>query len=136
MHYDEFFAQYKRAYELWTFGRLDVDGALAELERLRPIAHAVEPADRRATADCLLAQWANETSPAAEDRMARATTALTRASADGGTAAERKARAEAGIAEITAIANETTDVAERYAVLGLNETLAKLVDALDREGLR
>lgn len=136
MHYDEFFAQYKSAYELWTFGRLDLDGALAELEQLRPIADAVEPADQRATAEFLLAQWANEISPEAEERMARATAVLTRAGADGGTTAERKARAEAGIAAITAIANETTDVAERYAVLGLNETLAKLVDTLDREGHR
>ncbi|GAA3090320.1 hypothetical protein JOF29_007827 [Kribbella aluminosa] len=136
MHYDEFFAQYKSAYELWTFGRLDVDGALAALERLRPIARAVEPADKRATAEYLLAQWANETSPQAGERMARATAALARAGADGGSTAERRTRAEARIAEITGIANETTDVAERYAVLGLNETLAKLVDTLDREGHR
>lgn len=136
MEYDEFFAQYQRAYELWTFGRLDTDGALAELERLRPIAQSVEPAGKRETAEYLLAQWANETSPQAAARTARATAVLTRAGADDGTIAERKARAEAGIAEITAIANETTDVAERYAILGLNETLAKLVDTLGREGRR
>jgi hypothetical protein len=134
MEYDEFFAQYKSAYELWTFGRLDVGGALAELERLRPIARSVEPTDKRETAEYLLAQWANETSPAAEDRMARATAALTLAGADSGTAAEWRARAEAAIAEITSIANETTDVGEQYAILGLNEPLAKLIDALRRDG--
>ncbi|HZX05262.1 hypothetical protein [Kribbella sp.] len=135
MEYDEFFAQYKSAYELWTFGRLDVDGATAELERLRTIAQSVEPVHKRRTAEYLLAQWANETAPEAEGRMTRATAALTRAGADGGTAAERRARAEAGIAEITGIANETTDVGEQYAILGLNESLAKLIDALRRDGV-
>lgn len=132
MDYDEFFARYKRAHELWSFGRLDVDGAVAELERLRAIVPSIEPSDRRRTAAYLLDQWANETSPQAEDRMTRATAVLTRAGAEGGNVAERKARAEAGIAEITSIADETTDVGERYAILGLNEALAKLITALER----
>jgi hypothetical protein len=134
MDYDEFFAQYKGAHELWTFGRLEVDGALAELDRLRAIAQSIEPADKRETAQYLLTQWANEMSPQADERMSRATAILTRAGADDGTPAERKARAEAGIAEITSIADETRDIGEQYAILGLNETLAKLIDALERDG--
>lgn len=132
MDYDEFFVQYKDAYDLWTFGRLDLDGALAELQRLRETARSIEPADKREAAEYLLAQWANQTSPQAEERMARATAVLERASADDGTIDQRRARAEAGIVEITGIADETTDVAERYAILGLNESLAKLIDALAR----
>lgn len=132
MDYDEFFGQYKSAHDLWTFGRLDLDGALAELERLRGLARSIEPEARRETADYLLAQWSNETSPQADERMARATAVLGRASADDGTTEQRRARAAAGIAEITGIADETTDVAERYAILGLNETLAQLIDALER----
>ncbi|MEU8224813.1 hypothetical protein [Kribbella sp. NPDC048915] len=78
----------------------------------------------------------NETSPQAEDRVARATAALNRATADvtagAGTTAERRARAEAGIVEISGIADETADVAERYAIVALNESLAKLIDTLER----
>jgi hypothetical protein len=132
MEYDEFFAQYKDAHDLWAFGRLDVDGAVTVIERLRAVVESVEPGDKRRTAEYLLKQWANETSQQAEDRMARATSVLARAGADDGTPADRRARAEAGIVEITRIADESTDVGERYAILGLNETLAKLIDALER----
>jgi hypothetical protein len=134
MDYEEFFSQYKRAHENWTFGRLDRDDAAAELERLRAIVPSIEPSDRRQTAEYLLEQWANETSPEAEDRLARAGVVLARAASADGTVAERKARAEAGIAEITRIADETADVGERYAILGMNETLAKLIDGLERSG--
>ena len=134
MDYDEFFAQYKGAHELWTFGRLDADGALAELDRLRAIAQSITPEDKCETAQYLLSQWANELSPQADERMSRATAVLTRAGADNGAPAERKARAEAGIAEITGIADETSDIGEQYAILGLNESLAKIVEALERDG--
>ncbi|WP_460667033.1 hypothetical protein [Kribbella swartbergensis] len=134
MEYEEFFGRYKRAHEDWTFGRLDRDDAAAELERLRAIVPSIEPSDRRQTAEYLLEQWANETSPEAEDRMARAGAVLARAGSGDGTVAERKARAEAGIAEITRIADETVDVGERFAILGMNETLAKLIDVLERSG--
>lgn len=134
MDYDAFFGRYKSAHEAWTFGKLDLEGAAAELQRLRAIVPSIEPPAKRQFADYLLKQWTNEISPQAENRMARATAVLSRAGADGGTVAERRARAESGIAEITGIANEATDVAERYAILGLNETLATLIDALERQG--
>ncbi|MEU4396500.1 hypothetical protein [Kribbella sp. NPDC023855] len=134
MEYDEFFAQYKRAHDEWSFGKLDAAGASAALARLQELVPSVEPSDKQQFADYLLRQWANETSVQADDRMARAMAVLARASADEGTLAERLARAEAGIAEITGIANETTDVAERYAILGLNETLATTIDTAERPG--
>jgi hypothetical protein len=132
MEYDEFFAQYKSAHDEWTFGKLDAAGATAVLVRLRELVPSIEPLAKQQLADYLVRQWANETSLQADDRMARATAALARASADEGTLADRKARAEAGIAEITGIANETEDVAERYAILGLNETLATVIDTAER----
>lgn len=133
MDYDEFFARYRSAHRAWTFGTLERNDAATELERLRAIVPSIEPSDRRQTAEYLVEQWATELSPQAEDRMARATAVLS-AGGDDGTVAERKARAEAGIAEITSIADETTDIAQRYAILGMNETLAKLIDALERSG--
>jgi molecular chaperone GrpE (heat shock protein) len=134
MEYDEFFARYKDAHLRWTFGELDRAGALEELTRLRALVPSIDPPDKRRTAESVLRQWEVETSPQAEERMTRAMATLSQAERGDGTVAERIARARAGIAEITRIAAEAEDVAERYAITGLTETLAKLVDALERSG--
>ncbi|MEU8224814.1 hypothetical protein [Kribbella sp. NPDC048915] len=56
MDYDEFFAQYKSAHDLWAFGRLDLEAATAEVRRLRALGPSIEPADERRTAEYLLDQ--------------------------------------------------------------------------------
>jgi hypothetical protein len=132
MDYDTFFARYTAAHEAWTFGRSDRAAALTELARLRRVLGSIEPPDDRAMAAYLLEQWANETSYEAADRFSRAAEIVARAEVHGGTAAQRMARVEGAIAEITGIADETSDVAERYAILGMTETLAELLDDLRR----
>lgn len=131
MEYDEFFARYRPAYESWSFGRMDRAAAARELAGLRALVPSIEPSRQRELAGYLLDQWEAETSPEAIDRTNRATAALARASRDGGTEAERIDRARAGIAEITRIADEATDPAERQAIAGMTELLAMIIDALE-----
>ena len=61
----------------------------------------------------------------------RASDVLLQASGPEGTPAERRARAEAGLAEIARIAAATPTAGERDAVLEMNESLAAMVASAD-----
>ena len=95
----------------------------------------------RATADIaeledildLARQTPYSTSPAFNE----ASRALSRATMDTGSTAERIGRARRGIDEIRAIADRIPDTAERYSVLQMTEPLAMLIESLElhpREG--
>ena len=130
MRYDEFLTQYHRAHHDWSFGGMNATEAADLIAALRAELPALEPADMRRDAEDILRLFAAEISPEAQERMARAVSALSAAGADDGTLAERIARAEAGIAAITAIADESPHRSERHAILSLNETLFTLIEAL------
>ena len=129
MLYDEFLAQYKPAHFDWSFGRINTTEAASRIAALRGELPELEP-DKRADAEYALNSFAAEISPESQARMARAVDAVNAAGADDGSVAERIARAEAGIAAVTAIAEESPDRSERHAILSLNETLVTLIEAL------
>ena len=129
MRYDEFLAQYKQAHSDWSFGRINTTEAASRIAALRGELPGLEP-DKRADAEYALNSFAAEISAESQARMARAVDAVNAAGADDGSVAERIARAEAGIAAVTAIAEESPDRSERHAILSLNETLVTLIEAL------
>jgi hypothetical protein len=129
MRYDELLAQYHQAHRDWTFGRIDTAEASSRIAALSAELPAIEP-DKRADAEYALRSFEAEISPDSQARMARAVDAVNAAGADDGTVAERIARAEAGIAAVTAIADESPDRSERHAILSLSETLVTLIAAL------
>jgi hypothetical protein len=129
VRYDEFLTQYKQAHRDWSFGRIDTADAGSRIAALRDELPQIEP-DKRADAEYALRSFEAEISPDSQSRMARAVDAVSAAGADDGTVAERIARAEVGIAVVTAIADESPDRSERHAILSLNETLATLIEAL------
>ncbi|NIK55057.1 hypothetical protein [Kribbella shirazensis] len=131
MNYDDFDAEYRRV--LGIADELPTDALAREIERLRVLAGGLaDVADRRragngiAMLDDILGY---DEQPAASPAMAEAERAHALASADGGTDEERIARAEAGMAEISRIA-QTADPSERTAILALNESLYMLILAL------
>ena len=123
MRYDEFLQRYKAAYDGWQHGAVDAQEALAGLSRMVP---EIEDATLRETARFLIGRWEAEASPAAQERMERALRLAAEAEQDEGSAAERIARLEAGMRDITAIARETDDEFEQFALLALNSPLARL----------
>jgi hypothetical protein len=129
VQYDEFLAQYKQAHFDWSFGRINTAEVASRIAALRAELAGLEP-DKRVDAEYALNSFAAEISPESQARMARAVDAVNAAGADDGTIAERIARAEAGIAAVTAIAEESPDRSERHAILSLNETLVTLIEAL------
>ena len=131
MRYGEFLARYKRAYEAWSVGDLDTVGATEEIDRLHKLVPSIEEPDRHAFAAGQLAQWTRRLSPAAQDRIARATSVLAEAGTDHGTPADRLARAQHGLLALTALADETEDDGERTAILAMTEPLSLLIDALE-----
>jgi hypothetical protein len=129
VQYDEFLAQYKQAHFDWSFGRINTAEVASRIAALRAELAGLEP-DKRVDAEYALNSFAAEISPESQARMARAVDAVNAAGADDGTIAERIARAEAGIAAVTAIAEESPDRSERHAILSLNETLVTLIETL------
>jgi hypothetical protein len=128
MKYDEFFAQFTAAHDAWYIGQADAE---TEIARLRALIPDIEEPEKHSFAEFALADWEREKSPEARDRMTRASNALARACAGGGSDAERIERARRGRHEIAAIAAESGDAAEQDAILAMNETLTMLIESLD-----
>lgn len=126
MRYDEFLERYKAAQRAWRLGAVDAREALAGL---RDVVPEIDDGRLRQTADFLIDRWAAHTSPDARERMERAQRIAAVAERDEGNARERLDRLENGIRDITAVAHETDDEFEQYAVLAVNEPLARLADS-------
>ncbi|GAB2665497.1 hypothetical protein [Kribbella swartbergensis] len=133
MDYDQFRAEYDVVFDVLDDEVLPdwLPGAIA---RLKELAAAIDdPADRRsaendiAAAEGVLAEGAE--GPPVSAAMMEAIRVHTAAGANGGTPAERIARAEAGMAEIGRIA-DTAPPSEQAAILDLNESLYMLVLSL------
>jgi hypothetical protein len=123
MRYDEFLRRYKAAYRDWQLGSVDAREALSRLSRLVP---DIDDARAQETARFLIGRWEAEASPAAQERMERALRIAADAEQDEGSPEERIARLESGMRSIAAVARETDDEFEQYALLALNEPLARL----------
>ncbi|WP_350280599.1 hypothetical protein [Kribbella sp. HUAS MG21] len=126
MRYDEFLQRYKAAQHEWRLGALDARAALAAL---RGVVPEIDDARLQQTALFLIERWEAQTSPAAEERMARAQQLAAEAERDEGDARERIARLEQGMRAITAVSRETDDEFEQNAVLALNGPLARLAES-------
>jgi len=126
VRYDEFLERYKAAQREWRLGAVDAREALAGLRTAVP---EIDDERLRQTAEFLIDRWAAHTSPDARERMERAQRIAAAAERDEGDARERLARLEHGMREITAVARDTDDEFEQYAVLALNEPLALLADS-------
>jgi hypothetical protein len=72
--------------------------------------------------------------PDPESAANRAAKALRDARQDGGTAQQRIARAEHGIAEIRTIAADATSPSQRMAILRTTDLLARLASSLRQDG--
>ena len=134
MEYAEFDAERRRITHAWGREITDPEHLAAAVERLREQAATVpgEAAQARAirylqTLDDLV----TEARTPGSDTVRRAADVLLQASRPDGTPAEQRARAEAGIAEITRIAESAPTTAERDAALEMNETLAETIASLD-----
>ena len=126
MRYDEFLQRYKAAYDDWRLGGAVAADSLAELRRVVP---EIDDARGQETARFLIGRWEAETSPAVQERLERALRLAAEAELDEGDAQERIARLGVAMRGITAIASETDDEFEQYAVLALNGPLAQLADS-------
>lgn len=126
MRYDEFLERYKAAQREWRIGALDAREALAGL---RAVVPEIDDERLRRTADFLVDRWAAHTSPEARERIERAERIAAAAARDEGDVRERLTRLEHGMRDITAVARETDDEFEQYAVLAVNEPLARLADS-------
>ena len=126
MRYDEFLQRYKAAQREWRLGAVDAREALAGLRHVVP---EIDDVRSRQTAEFLIERWAAHTSPDARERMERVQRIAATAEQDEGDARERIARLEQGMRDITAVAHETDDEFEQYAVLAVNEPLAQLADS-------
>jgi hypothetical protein len=132
VEYDEFDAEYNRVVEAVKAG-LSTVALVAEIERLRALADGIDDESGRkdagydlAVLEDLLAHDDAE-QPSEVTKQARA--AYAEATRYDGTAAERIARAEAGIEKLGRIA-AGADPEEREAITGLNESLDMLIGAL------
>ncbi|ADB30541.1 hypothetical protein Kfla_1440 [Kribbella flavida DSM 17836] len=134
MEYDEFDAERMRVVRAWGREITDPEVLAAEVERLRELASTVHGERDRARAGrhlVALDQLVEEARNPVDEALVRASDVMQRAADPSGTPAERRARAEAGLAEIGRIADEASSVGVRDAVLDLNETLAEILDMLE-----
>jgi hypothetical protein len=136
MEYEQFYAEYARVVEAVMAG-LSLEPLTVEVGRLRQLADGVDDlADREEAGHAgamLESVLALEPGPAPSAAVLAADEAYSRATASDGTAAERIARAEAGIEEIGRIAM-TADPDEQSDIRQLNESLHLLVGALKGSG--
>ncbi|GAA1528519.1 hypothetical protein [Kribbella lupini] len=135
MEYEEFDAERMRVVRAWGVEITDAEVLAAEALRLRELAETVEGERDRDRArrylvavDQLVEGARTPTDPA----LVRASEVLQRAADPAGTPDERRARAEAGMAEIGRIADEAPSDDVRHAVLMLNGTLAEILDVLEQ----
>lgn len=136
MEYEQFYAEYTRVVEAVMTG-LSLEELTVEVGRLRQLADGVDDLADREEAGHAVAMLESvltlEPGPAPSAAVLAANEAHSRATASDGTAAERIARAEAGIEEIGRIAR-TADPDEQSDIGQLNESLHMLVGALKGSG--
>jgi hypothetical protein len=134
MDYAEFDTERRRITHAWGREITSADGLATAVDDLREQAASIPDAAGRTRATRYLenldALVAEARTPESETVRA-AGDVLLEASRTDGTADEIRARAEAGIAEITRIADQAPTVGERDAVLEMNETLAETLAVLD-----
>jgi hypothetical protein len=135
MNYGEFDAARRWIVRAWGRQITHPDHLAAVVGRLRAEASTIaDEADRAKafrylkTLDDLVVEARTPESAT----VRRASDVLLWASSPVGTAAERRAPAEAGIAEISRIADTAPTLAERDAALEMNESLAETIEVLDQ----
>ena len=134
MEYGEFDAERRRIIRAWGHEITDPDQLAAAVNWLREQAATVPDETDRAKAIRYLKTLDDlvvEARTPESETVRRAADVLLLASQPGGTPAERRARAEAGIAEITRIAAAAPTIAERDAALEMNESLAETIEVID-----
>lgn len=133
MNYGEFEADFQRVYEAAGDG-LSTGALKAEILRLRQLSETIEDPRERANAGHDIAMLdhlvAHDDDPEPSAIMLEAFGAYRRASAMGGTSAERIARAETGIEEIERIADRAVPD-EQTSMAGLNESLHMLITSFE-----
>lgn len=134
MDYGEFDAQRRRIVRSWGREITDPEQLAAAVERLREQAGSVPgEADRARAIRYLktLDDLVTEARTPESETVRRAADVLLLASRPDGTPAERRARAEAGMAEIARIADAAPTIGERDAALEMNESLAETIEVID-----
>jgi hypothetical protein len=133
MEYAEFDAERRRIVRAWRREITDPDELATAVESLRERLPALPgEADQTRAARYLEALddlVADARTPQSET-VWRAADVLVQASQQDGTPAERRVRADAGIAEITRLADTAPTTAERDAALEMNEPLAETLSSL------
>jgi len=134
MEYGDFDAERRRIVRAWGSELTDPDELAAAVERLREQAATVpDEADRAKAIRYLttLDDLVTEARTPESEAVRRASDVLLEASRPDGTPAARRARAEAGMAEIARIAGAAPTVGERDAALEMNETLVQIITMID-----
>ncbi|GAA1608688.1 MULTISPECIES: hypothetical protein [Kribbella] len=134
MDYGEFDAERRRIVRAWGTEITDTDQLVAAVERLRAQAPTIaDDADRAKAMRYLttLDDLVEETRTPESPTIRQASDVLLRASGPEGTPAERRARAEAAMAEIARIAAAAPTVGERDAALEMNGTLMSIIAVID-----
>lgn len=134
MEYAEFEAERRRIIRAWGGEITDPEQLAAAVERLREQAATVPGEADRARAIRYLTTLDDLVTDARtpeSETVRRAGDVLLLASRPEGTPVERRARAEAGMAEIARIADAAPTIAERDAALEMNESLAESIEVID-----
>lgn len=134
MEYAEFDAERRRITHAWGREITDPEQLAAAVERLREQAATVPgEADRDRAMRYLttLDDLVTEAGEPESEPVRRASDVLLQASRPEGTPPERRARAEAGMAEIARIAGAAPTVGERDAALEMNEPLVQIITMID-----
>jgi len=134
VEYAEFEAERRRIIRAWGGEITDPEQLAAAVERLREQAATVPGEADRARAIRYLTTLDDLVTDARtpeSETVRRAGDVLLLASRPEGTPVERRARAEAGMAEIARIADAAPTIAERDAALEMNESLAESIEVID-----
>lgn len=134
MDYGEFDAERRRIVRAWGAEITTSDQLAAAVEGLRAqTATIADDADRSKAMRYLttLDDLVEETRTPESPTVRQASDVLLRASGSEGSPAERKARAEAAMAEIARIAAAAPTVGERDAALEMNGTLMSIIAVID-----
>jgi len=134
MDYGEFDAERRRIVRAWGTEITDADQLAAAVEGLRAqTATIADDADRAKAMRYLttLDDLVEETRTPESPTVRQASDVLLRASGPEGSPAQRRARAEAAMAEIARIAAAAPTVGERDAALEMNGTLRSIIAVID-----
>ncbi|MFF0344166.1 hypothetical protein [Kribbella sp. NPDC004875] len=133
MEYSEFDTERRRIAQSWGRSITDPQELAAAVAALHEQAAGLpDQADQTRAMRYLeiLDDLVTEARTPESETVRRAGDVLLEASRPDGTPAERRTRAEAGIAEITRIAEAAPTIAERDAALEMNESLAETLGTL------